>query len=89
MMCQGDMSLYTYRWLPEQDEPDIIAGMDHMCADFDKIMEWAGERSFSLNDGLLSSPYRGETPYAMRTRCVADNCMLDGPWDPSSLGHDH
>lgn len=59
-MCQGDMALYTYKWLPEVDEPYIIAGKQHMCADFDRIMDWASERSFSLNDKLLQNPYRGE-----------------------------
>lgn len=54
------MSLYTYRWLPEQDEPDIIAGMQHMCVDFDRVMGWAADRSFSLNELLLQSPYQGE-----------------------------
>ena len=60
IMCQGDMSLYTYKWLPEQDEPKVITGMQHICVDFNKIMEWAKERSFSIYDGLRQSPYRGE-----------------------------
>ena len=59
-MCQGDMSLYTYRWKEDQDEPAIVAGMKHICVDFNNIMDWAKKRSFSLNDRLLQSPYRGE-----------------------------
>lgn len=88
-MCQGDMSLYTYRWLPEQDEPDIIAGMEHMCVDFDKVMEWSKERSFSINDGLLQSPYRGNPSHDRRVNGRLTRCILDTPWDPSTLSHDH
>lgn len=67
-MCQGDMSLYTYRWLPEQDEPAIVAGMQHMCVDFDRVMDWAADRSFSLNERLLKSPYQGEQLSFEQTR---------------------
>lgn len=59
-MCNADMSLYTYKWLPEQEEPDIVVGMEHVCADWDRLMDWAQERSFFLSDRLLKSPYRGE-----------------------------
>ncbi|SPN99265.1 uncharacterized protein DNG_02302 [Cephalotrichum gorgonifer] len=58
IMCQGDLALYTYEWLPEQDEPNIIAGMQHVCVDFNKVMDWARKRSFSIYDGLLQNPYR-------------------------------
>ena len=60
LICQGDMALYTYEWLPEQDEPNVVAGMQHVCVDFTRVMEWAEERSYSIYDGLLQSPYRGE-----------------------------
>jgi hypothetical protein len=59
-MCHGDMSLYSYKWLPTQHMPKPLTQMDHICIDWDKMMDWATERSFSLYDGLLTSPYSGK-----------------------------
>ncbi|KAH8890658.1 hypothetical protein GQ53DRAFT_650157 [Thozetella sp. PMI_491] len=59
IMCQGDLSLYRYKWLPTQDMPKPLAHMDHVCVDWDHLMEWAAERSFSIHDGLLTNPHRG------------------------------
>lgn len=57
------MSLYTYRWIPEQEEPEIIVGMEHVCADWSILADWAEKRSFPLKGHLLTSPYRGKNKH--------------------------
>lgn len=48
--------LYSYTWLPGKEKPMPIAGMDHICIDWDNMMKWAAGRSFSLDDKLLTHP---------------------------------
>jgi hypothetical protein len=62
-MCQGDLSLYSYEWLPARNKPMPIAQMDHICIDWDSMMEWAAERSFRLEDRLLTNPHFGKWLY--------------------------
>lgn len=58
LMCQSDLSLYTYRWKEGQNEPEVITGMPHVCVDFEAVMDWVSKRTFSINDRLLQSPYQ-------------------------------
>jgi len=48
IMCQGDMSLYSYKWLPGKKNPYPVAGMEHVCVDWDKLQAWAEERYFDV-----------------------------------------
>lgn len=59
-MCQGDLSLYRYIWKPARAKPMPIAKMDHVCVNWDNVMAWATERSFSLDEGLLQAPDAGK-----------------------------
>lgn len=84
-MCQGDMSLYSYKWLPTQDMPKPLTQMDHVCIDWDKMMDWAAERSFSLYDGLLTSPYSGQHfgSHHVIEYYEALLTWIDTPWVPT------
>lgn len=55
-MCQGDMSLYRFEWLPGKKEPHPFASMDHVCVNWDSVQDWATKRSFSLEAGLFTPP---------------------------------
>ncbi|WYZ42053.1 hypothetical protein EsH8_V_000948 [Colletotrichum jinshuiense] len=56
LMCHGDMSLYRFSWLPDQEKPKPLAHMPHICVDWNKMQSWAVERSFSMKEGLLRHP---------------------------------
>ncbi|KAI0126716.1 hypothetical protein BJ170DRAFT_629692 [Xylariales sp. AK1849] len=62
LLCQGDMSPYRYEWQPTNDMPKPFARMEHICVEWDKVMDWAEQRSFSIEDGLLQNPYTGNSP---------------------------
>jgi hypothetical protein len=61
-MCQGDLSLYHYDWIPGREKPLPVAQMDHICIDWDRMIEWASERSFGMGDRLLTNPNFGKWP---------------------------
>lgn len=64
-MCQGDLSLYTYEWLPGREKPMPIAQMDHLCVNWNNLMDWATKRSFALDDKLLTNPGSGKKLHLM------------------------
>lgn len=59
IMCQGDLSLYHYKWIPGRAKPMPLASQQHVCIDWDNMIEWSAERTFSLNDRLLKAPDAG------------------------------
>ena len=69
LMCHGDLSLYSFMWRDNQEQPKPLALMDHMCVDWDNLLNWATERSFSLYGGLLTNEFSSELSVSKSRSC--------------------
>ena len=49
-MCNPDLSILTYDWLPDYPKPWPNFTIDLECVNWEKVDAWAGERAFSLFD---------------------------------------
>lgn len=48
LKCQPDMTPVLMNWLPESPTPALNwTGLDHVCADWDHIVQWQSDNSFS------------------------------------------
>lgn len=47
-MCHGDMAMYRLQWREEVPLPRPIGLMPHRCINWDKMMDWAEQRSFDF-----------------------------------------
>lgn len=50
VMCNPDLSILTYDWLPNYRKPWANFTVDLECVDWEILDGWAGERAFSLFD---------------------------------------
>lgn len=50
LMCNADISLLTWDWLPNYRRPWANFNIDGECVDWEKLDSWAGENAFSLFD---------------------------------------
>ena len=58
IMCRGDPSLTTFKWLPG-DPPRLtaVARGHHQCVDWDSMMDWVRERAVPIFEpGVLKAP---------------------------------
>lgn len=56
IMCKGDPSLSTFRWLPEDPtHVTAVAHGHHQCVDWDTLMAWVRERAVPIFEpGVLA-----------------------------------
>ncbi|KAI1128411.1 hypothetical protein F5Y10DRAFT_292062 [Nemania abortiva] len=57
VMCNADVVLLTYDWIPNYSRPWPNFGIRHECASWDAIDEWARKHSFDgFDDNLIKHP---------------------------------
>ena len=56
IMCQPDLTVWTFDWKAGFDSPVPNHHVDHECVNWDKLQDWVDRNSFSLDDGLIRSP---------------------------------
>ncbi|GAB7353816.1 hypothetical protein MBLNU459_g4192t1 [Dothideomycetes sp. NU459] len=60
LMCNPDLSLVTFDWLPDYEKPWPNFDGKHECADWGKVHDWAQGRSFDIfQKGLIVHPELG------------------------------
>ncbi|KAI3324407.1 hypothetical protein HD806DRAFT_67567 [Xylariaceae sp. AK1471] len=60
IMCHADTSVSSYYWVDYDRVPSLNNSELHQCVDFDKLYNWASERSVDLLEpGYLVHPVRG------------------------------
>ncbi|KXT08928.1 hypothetical protein AC579_9355 [Pseudocercospora musae] len=65
IMCGGDMALYHYYWNASSPTPSKASASSktpHICVNWEHLISWMRQRSFSLQDGLLKQPAPGLDP---------------------------
>ncbi|KAI0397658.1 hypothetical protein F5Y17DRAFT_414126 [Xylariaceae sp. FL0594] len=62
LMCHGDLALYTNRWIPGRAKPFPEPPSQHICIDWNHMMNWASQRSYQLEERLLQHP-DSDTPW--------------------------
>jgi hypothetical protein len=59
-MCHADTSVSSYYWVDYDRVPSLNNSEPHQCVDFDRLYDWASERSVDLLEpGYLVHPVRG------------------------------
>ncbi|KID59223.1 hypothetical protein MBR_10650, partial [Metarhizium brunneum ARSEF 3297] len=53
IMCHSDTSLITYKWLESKKITKTELEVVHMCRNFDKIQNWASQRTVNLGSRRL------------------------------------
>ncbi|KJK77116.1 hypothetical protein H634G_07537 [Metarhizium anisopliae BRIP 53293] len=53
IMCHSDTSLITYKWLESKKITELELEVVHMCRNFDKIQDWASQRTVNLGSKRL------------------------------------
>ncbi|PSS12325.1 hypothetical protein M430DRAFT_68579 [Amorphotheca resinae ATCC 22711] len=62
IMCNPDLSILTYKWLPNIRGPWPDFETEHQCVNWDKIDAWSGQRAFNMFDPkFLVHPTLGPT----------------------------
>ncbi|KAI9733818.1 MAG: hypothetical protein M1818_007085 [Claussenomyces sp. TS43310] len=60
VMCNPDLSVLTFNWLPDIQGPWPEFESEHQCANWEKIDAWAGQRAFNMSEpNLLVHPTFG------------------------------
>jgi hypothetical protein len=59
-MCHGDTSIRTFHWEPNKPAPVADSPAERKCVKWDWLYEWTMERSFVLEDRVLSHPVFGQ-----------------------------
>lgn len=49
-MCKADVALLTFTWDPEDRAPKPNFVVEHECANWDKVDQWAEEHRFDIFD---------------------------------------
>lgn len=61
IMCHGDVSLHTYRWIDDYKVPYPTMQTEHQCRDWDILMSWSEERHIpDLTGPILTHPTLGK-----------------------------
>jgi hypothetical protein len=58
LMCTADSGLVTFRWVDGEEIPEPDFNTPHMCASYDKLLEWnkANEAILEVNDIKWKKP---------------------------------
>ena len=60
-MCRADTTLITFRWGQTVKLPQPDFTLEHTCADWNALMDWASHHSVDVfEDGMLVHPTLGE-----------------------------
>ena len=57
-MCNADVTLMTFEWIPNFEKPWANFNVEHQCVDWNTIFDWAMRRSITMTDldRLLENP---------------------------------
>lgn len=59
-MCHADVSIHTFKWVPEAHYPVLNSQSTHICRKWDPIVEWAKQHYPSHKHGpILEHPKYG------------------------------
>ncbi|KAJ3497002.1 hypothetical protein NLG97_g2235 [Lecanicillium saksenae] len=62
LMCQGDVSLVSYKWIQGHNRPWSEFDVDHTCRDWNAVMKWAGDHHIpdeKMRGSVLTHPELG------------------------------
>ncbi|KAK0609433.1 hypothetical protein B0T14DRAFT_441827 [Immersiella caudata] len=59
VMCNGDTSMRTFHWDPKKPAPKPDSPAERKCVNWDWLYKWTSDRSFLLQDRMLTHPKFG------------------------------
>ncbi|KAK4158405.1 hypothetical protein C8A00DRAFT_39380 [Chaetomidium leptoderma] len=66
VLCNGDTSMRTFHWDPNKAAPKPDSPAERKCVSWEWLYKWTMDRSFLLQDGLLSHPTFGRLDANLR-----------------------
>ncbi|KAF9892560.1 hypothetical protein FE257_001669 [Aspergillus nanangensis] len=91
LMCNPDLSIYTWTWIPGDRKPRPMLDIPQECVNWDKLNSWASDRSFDVFEpNLLVHPELGSS-FPVVDRKLQSSALSNetGLAHPRQDFHDH